>query len=535
MSVLPGNPSALVDRAAAYAASAALIDQAAEELRALVYGGAAKSLDGVSAKSRDTAGALDEAHERYAGTAYALKTYAVKLKAAQERADRADADRARLQSGSAEMTSVVAQQRGRVERLEEADAPASAIASAERQLHEASAAVRRMNEGAAAATAEIEAARRDVETAAQEAIRSIERAIADTNDGVLDHLRSFVEDVGEWLADAAEWVVDFLVENYEELQRLVATVTALLAAALILIAARAVLALVLGSLLGAIGVALAALAVTLLAVLLLSSLLSDALKPTPKVGERPLRADEMDTDAPTSLADVLGNTRQVDSLGKNGESVDETVVRITRVVGADGVARWQVTLPSTQEWLSRFTGDQGGTHDLDSNLALMLTPSLRSQYERAVLEAMRQAGVGKNDPVMLIGFSQGGIMAGTLAAYNSDCNWSAVVVSGAPIDHLPIPSSTHVVSMQHHGDPVPRLDTLVTAGLDGYVRNDAGWTTIQGESPGAARGLKGIHDADYYHQTLSQNLDKVPAATVSEMSEYLSGTSETHYYGWSER
>lgn len=48
----------------------------------------------------------------------------------------------------------------------------------------------------------------------------------------------------------------------------------------------------------------------------------------------------------------------------------------------------------------------------------MMTPSLRSQYERAILEAMKQAGVGADDPVMLVGFSQGGIVAGHVAAYN---------------------------------------------------------------------------------------------------------------------
>ena len=79
---------------------------------------------------------------------------------------------------------------------------------------------------------------------------------------------------------------------------------------------------------------------------------------------------------------------------------------------------------------------------------------------------MQQAGVGPNDPVMLVGFSQGGIMAGHLAAYNSDDNWDAVVVAGAPIDSMPIPSTTTVVSVQHSGDPVPRLDSMPRAAQD---------------------------------------------------------------------
>ncbi|WP_454115311.1 hypothetical protein [Microbacterium lacticum] len=193
------------------------------------------------------------------------------------------------------------------------------------------------------------------------------------------------------------------------------------------------------------------------------------LKPTPKPSEydRTKKETRASHGEPSDLAHVLKDAGYVDSLGHHtADSADETVIKVTKVVDADGVARWRVALPSTQEWLSRLNGDQGAVNDLDSNLALMLTPSLRSQYEGAVLAAMQQAGVGPNDPVMLVGFSQGGIMAGHLAVYNSDDNWDAVVVAGAPIDSMPIPSTTTVVSVQHRGDPVPRLDSMPRAAQD---------------------------------------------------------------------
>jgi len=58
--------------------------------------------------------------------------------------------------------------------------------------------------------------------------------------------------------------------------------------------------------------------------------------------------------------------------------------------------------------------------------------------------------VGPDDPVMLTGWSQGGIMAGTLAS-DPDCafNIQAIFVSGAPIDAMNIPDSVSVLSVQH--------------------------------------------------------------------------------------
>jgi hypothetical protein len=56
---------------------------------------------------------------------------------------------------------------------------------------------------------------------------------------------------------------------------------------------------------------------------------------------------------PTDLAHAIKDAGYVDSLGHHTEdSADETVIKVTKVVDADGVVRWRVALPSTQEWLS---------------------------------------------------------------------------------------------------------------------------------------------------------------------------------------
>lgn len=209
-------------------------------------------------------------------------------------------------------------------------------------------------------------------------------------------------------------------------------------------------------------------------------------------------------------------------------------MKITKVLGPDGWY-YSVTLPSTQEWLSR-SGDKGAVNDLDSNLALMLTPALQTQSERTVLEAMGRAGVGPDDPVMLVGFSQGGIMAGHLAAYNSDYNWQAVVAAGAPIDHMPIPDDIDVISVQHNGDPVPRLDAI-TGDFDS-IEHGSNWTSIRVGAPGADPVLGvdvGAHNADKYSQTYEEHLADVQA-THPDLANFFNddGYTDISHYHWSE-
>jgi len=256
------------------------------------------------------------------------------------------------------------------------------------------------------------------------------------------------------------------------------------------------------------------------------SIYSDVSGPDPTV--TPYEPAEPLTGDPT-LATVLDGTSEVDVLGGENQSI----VKVTKVLGPDGWY-YTVTVPSTQEWLSRF-GDKGAVNDLDSNLALVMTPALQTQYEAAVLDAIQQAGITPDDHLMLVGFSQGGIMAGHLAAYNSDLGVDAVIASGAPIDHMPIPDSVDVVSIQHDYDPVPRLDSLVGDGKPDHGNN---WTTISTESPLASGPVDvgKIHNSSAYSQTLADNLAEIQANHPS-LNDYFAGhglPSVSSYYQFQE-
>jgi poly(3-hydroxybutyrate) depolymerase len=99
-------------------------------------------------------------------------------------------------------------------------------------------------------------------------------------------------------------------------------------------------------------------------------------------------------------------------------------------------------------------------NDRDNNLALMLdNPLFRTQYERAVLDAMQQAGIPAGSDVVLTGFSQGGIMAANLAADSSfPYNPIGVVTNGSPVDNFHVPPNVPVYAFQHATDVVPMLD-----------------------------------------------------------------------------
>lgn len=169
----------------------------------------------------------------------------------------------------------------------------------------------------------------------------------------------------------------------------------------------------------------------------------------------------------STFSDLVAANGLTDTMGQG----DRSVVDIKKVLGPDGTYHWVVSLPSTQDWgmLKGMFGedfvdtlkDYPPTNDLDSNIALMLmdNPWLATQYERAVMQAMSDAGVPAGADVVYTGFSQGGIMAANLASNgNSPYNVVGVVTNGSPIDSFPIPPEVRVVSFEHVGDPVPLLD-----------------------------------------------------------------------------
>jgi hypothetical protein len=111
-----------------------------------------------------------------------------------------------------------------------------------------------------------------------------------------------------------------------------------------------------------------------------------------------------------------------------------------------------VYVPGTQTF-----GFGKGTNPLDmaSNLQA-ISGAGKAASEKAVLLAIGQAGINPADEVILVGHSQGGMVAGNLAAYPSGFLAAGLVAFGAPLAHiknLKMP----VMAIEHVNDPIPNL------------------------------------------------------------------------------
>jgi hypothetical protein len=227
--------------------------------------------------------------------------------------------------------------------------------------------------------------------------------------------------------------------------------------------------------------------------------------------------------APTSIEELMYSSSDIDT-----RDDDNTFARI-RIVSAGGEPpHWVVQIPSTQSWAT----EAGSTpNDVTSDLHAMAgNPTALAD---AVQRAMAEAGIQPTDPVMLEGFSLGGITAGMMAADDSlPYNVTHVVTAGSPIARFPIDSDISVLSLEHSEDPVARLD-----GRGNPV--GANWTTVQTDAPqleGEAQdpGLAGAHNSDRYADTAAAAAEQGDPSYdhfVDSASEFLNSNGTVTDYG----
>ena len=115
-------------------------------------------------------------------------------------------------------------------------------------------------------------------------------------------------------------------------------------------------------------------------------------------------------------------------------------------------ARYVVYIPGTQSWAPR-----AGTNpfDLTSNLSAISKTGFAGS-ERAVALAMTQAGIGPDSKVLLVGHSQGGMVAANISTRFAG---SSVLTFGTPLGQLTGKLLAPTLSVEHERDPVPKLDS----------------------------------------------------------------------------
>lgn len=99
-----------------------------------------------------------------------------------------------------------------------------------------------------------------------------------------------------------------------------------------------------------------------------------------------------------------------------------------------------------------------------STLATNLTTLAGDHTARldGLTSALLATGVGRGEPVMLAGHSQGGLLAARAAQEyarpGSRFTVTQLVTAGAPIDRIGLPPTVQVLSLINRRDVVPRLD-----------------------------------------------------------------------------
>jgi len=117
--------------------------------------------------------------------------------------------------------------------------------------------------------------------------------------------------------------------------------------------------------------------------------------------------------------------------------------------------RFIAYLPGTQTWSPLGLSNP---IDFTSNLQAMKGSGLAASergVQLALAEAIKSAGVGASASILLVGHSQGGLIAANIAA--NDRRVKGLVTFGAPISQLADKIKVPTVAIQHKNDIVPKL------------------------------------------------------------------------------
>jgi len=190
--------------------------------------------------------------------------------------------------------------------------------------------------------------------------------------------------------------------------------------------------------------------------------------------------------SPRSTSDVLANVAASYDTASPGTPAG--MVSVQGLTHPDGARTWVVEIPGTEVW----TVD--GSNPMDSTTNLQLMAGLPDDMTGAVLDAMDQAGIGPDEPVMLAGHSQGGMVAMSVAAaVGTAYTVRAVATAGSPdIPNRP-PPGVEVRNYRHDEDVVPQTD-----GTPDVTSADV--TVLRDNLPGTPDAIQ-AHDIRRYIKT----------------------------------
>ncbi|TXR56010.1 hypothetical protein [Quadrisphaera setariae] len=214
------------------------------------------------------------------------------------------------------------------------------------------------------------------------------------------------------------------------------------------------------------------------------------------VTPRPLPAEVAAAGAPTGVGDVL---RRLEDAHEAPRS--ELRIRVERTVHADGSRSTIVYLPGTKDWSS------GSTNPASWDAIALGMAGEPSAFTDAVVKAVEDAGVEADEPVMLAGYSLGGITAAQLAAdpaLRARFDVQGLVTAGSPIGNVDLPPDVQALSLEHDEDLVPKLEGVENTSLR------SNQVTVTAPTPGQL----GAHEVQGY-AVLAEAVDASDDASLT--------------------
>jgi len=181
--------------------------------------------------------------------------------------------------------------------------------------------------------------------------------------------------------------------------------------------------------------------------------------------------------SPTSMTQVLDRLWEVSSKTEPTVGVD--------LFTSAGQRTAVVYIPGTQ---TLGLGNGSSPLDLQSNVLAMQGEGIAAS-ERAVLEAMKQAGITPTDEVIFVGHSQGGMVAGNLAQHPAGYIAAGLVTIGAPIAQLKL-TRLPVMAIEHVNDPIPNVSGRVNPLTKNWVTIQRSSSALESDAPLHSHSLK---------------------------------------------
>ncbi|MFD4672258.1 hypothetical protein ACFWNN_21200 [Lentzea sp. NPDC058450] len=233
-------------------------------------------------------------------------------------------------------------------------------------------------------------------------------------------------------------------------------------------------------------------------------------------------------DAPGNLGDLLDGLARRNSSDKfeSDQNPDPANLDVQIIRDANGkVTGYVVDIPGTKEWNAPFTTK--GANDLGTNVDAMAGNN--TVLQKGIEEALRRAGAQDTGaPVMLVGHSQGGIVAAqaTTDLVSNGYNVTHVLTAGSPVGRIEVPGAVQVLSLENRNDIVPHLDASgnpdspnrTTVEFDNQQNTVGGNHQIQENYTDAARELD--RGSDPSVQRYKDGLGAFTGGSSSEMRTY---------------